>query len=398
MKNFTKLLAVILCLVVALSTAACSLRPQWSYKEQGSDDELPIGIYIYALYNAYNKAGSYARETESYNSETGLYNGEKSFLNVKITDDEGKTAVASQWIKEEAENTVKTLIAINKEYDRVGATIDEAKLKSQIKGQWNGDFYKNDPTYKQYYEMGYITADQLVLEEYGISYASYEYYNLTAYKEEAIFDKLYTTEGGEKAVADEDLKKFFTENYTSYTYFNTNLYTNETVEGSESETGALTTQKPMSEEEIKKNQKKFEGYANDLKGGKSIDDVVKAYKADFKLAEDAIASSTKVELTKEISAGDDIKKALESLKEGEATTLVVGEDTQKSLYLIYKSAIEKEVENNFSDKAKKDAIIVNMKGDEFKNYIENLTKNTKIEKSKFVDKYDPKMFEPKEEK
>ena len=66
MKNFTKLLAVILCLVIAFSTAACSMKPQWSYKEAGTDTELPIGVYIYALYNAYNQARTYAQETEGY--------------------------------------------------------------------------------------------------------------------------------------------------------------------------------------------------------------------------------------------------------------------------------------------------------------------------------------------
>ena len=84
MKNFTKFLAVILCLVIALSTAACSLTPQWSYAD--GENELSIGTYIYAMYNAYSQAQSYAQNSEAYDAETGTYNGEKSFLNIEITD------------------------------------------------------------------------------------------------------------------------------------------------------------------------------------------------------------------------------------------------------------------------------------------------------------------------
>ena len=405
MKNFTKFLAVILCLVIALSTAACSLKPQWSYKEAGTDEELPIGVYIYALYSAYNEALQYARETDAYNEETGLYNGETSFLNVKITDYDGNTAIASTWIREKAEKTMKTFIAINKEYDRLGATMDEAKVKESIKGKWTGESYKNDPMYAQYLAMGYsFPSDQSILEPFDISYDSYEYVNLTSQKESVIFDKLYR-EGGEKAVSDEDLKKYFTDNYTSYTYFNTNLYTTDTVEGSASSTGALTTSTAMSDDEIKKHEKRFEGYVNDIKNGKSLDDVIKTYKTDYELkTEDTTATSSKIELTKEISAGDDIKTTLESLNIGEAAYITVGEGDQKSLYFIYKSSIVKESETYFDSANNKEAddnrytTLANMKGDEYKDYIQALATSTKVEKSKYVDKYDPKMFEPKEEK
>lgn len=387
MKNFTKLLAVILCLVIALSTAACSMKPQWSYKEAGADEELPIGVYVYALYNAYNQARTYAQETEGYDQQTGLYGGETSFLNVKITDDDGKTAIASQWIYEEADKTMKTLLAINKEYDRLGATMDEAKAKANIKAEWTGEMYQ------QYIDMGYMVSDQTTLEGFGVSYESYEYFKLAIQKEQVIFDKLYE-DGGEKAVPMADVTKFFEENYTSYTYFNTNLYT---TDSQATENGALSSNKPMSDKEVKDNEKRYEGYVNSIKSGKSIDDIKKSFKADYKLENDTAVS--RIELTKEISAGEDIKKALETLKEGEATYITVGTNADsKSLYFIYKAPIKSETEKYLKDATNKNKTLVDMKGDEFMKYIDTLTNTIKVEKSKFVGKYDVKMFEPKTEK
>lgn len=124
MKNFKKLTAMILVFIIALSTAACSLTPQWSYKTE--DTELPIGVYIYALYSAYSQAESLAQQTEGYDSEAQTYDGEKSFLNVEITDEEGVTATADQWIMDQADKSLRNILAIEHEFERLGATIDEA--------------------------------------------------------------------------------------------------------------------------------------------------------------------------------------------------------------------------------------------------------------------------------
>ena len=100
MKNFTKILCVVLALVVALSAAACSLTQQYAY--QKDDIELPIGTYIYYLYSAYNEAQNLAQQSDLYDSETGKYDGKKSFLKMEITDEDGETAVAEDWINDKA--------------------------------------------------------------------------------------------------------------------------------------------------------------------------------------------------------------------------------------------------------------------------------------------------------
>ncbi len=384
MKHFTKLLAVILCMVIALSTAACSMTPQWSYKVEGSDDELAIGVYIYALYNAYTAAQSYAQETDAYNAETGLYNGEKSFLNVEITDNDGKKAVAEQWILDEADNTMKTLLAIEGEFDRLGATMDEAAAKKSAQESWELG------PYAMYGEQ-YINPLRDVFEPLGVSYDSFEYFFITSSKQQAVFEKLYY-EGGEKAVSDEELTKYFTENYTSYTYFNTNLYTTEQV--SDSETGELSSNKAMSKTEIAKNENNYKGFVNEINAGKSIDDVVKSYMKKYELESDTSVSN--VEILEDSSIGEDLVAAIKELKEGKASYKIIGEGDTKTIYFFYKEPIKNEVKDYIGDDAKRDSVLQNMKSEEFLDYIQKLADSIKVTVSDSVSEYSPSMFEETE--
>ncbi len=384
MKNFTKLLAVILVFIIALSTAACSVSPQWSYKVEGTEEELPIGVYIYAMYNAYSKAQQYAQESDAYNAETNLYNGETSFLNIEITDEDGKKAVANQWILDETDKTVRTLLAINQEYDRLGATMDEAAAKDNYKTLWDeGDSYMAMYGYQP-------TPYKDIFEPYGISYESYEYFMMTSSKQQVIFDIMYG-EGGEKAVSDEEFTKYFEENYTSYANFSQNLYTSEQQTGESG--GTLSTNKPMSEDEIKEQKANFEKYVNNINSGKSLDDVVKSYKEDYKLESEV--GTLKVEFTDEISIGDELKEDLNSLEAGKATYKIIGKEDSQTIYFLYKEAISNKTKEYIEDASHKSSVLANMKGEEFQAYIDEISKNLKITKSKYVSKYSPDMFEEK---
>ena len=123
MRNFKKLLCVVLALVVALSAASCSLGKQYAYKKD--DIELPIGVYIFYLYQAYSEAQNYAQKLDSYDSTTGRYDGKKSFLKLEITDSDDNTAVAEDWIKDKAKEYTQQAIAVSYEFNKLGATIDE---------------------------------------------------------------------------------------------------------------------------------------------------------------------------------------------------------------------------------------------------------------------------------
>ncbi len=384
MKNFTKFLAVILCMVIALSTAACSLTPQWSYKE--GDNELAIGVYIYALYNAYSEAQSYAQQSEGYDSEKGTYDGEESFLKVQITDDEGVTATADQWITDKADKTMRTLLAVDKEYERLGATMDqttEESYKVSAKEYWD-----YGPYYQMYGEQ-YINPYKDIFEPLGVSYESFEYFYITSAKQEIIFDLLYN-EGGEKAVSDEELTKYFTENYTSYTYFSTNLY--ESVEATADEnSGTLSTNEALSNSEIEKIENNYKGYVNSLNGGAKIADITKKFTKDYSLESDPSVSN--VEIMSESVIGEDLVSAIDELKEGNASYKTIGEDTSKVMYLFYKEPIKNQVKTYIEDDTNKTSVLHSFKGEEFQNYIDELAKAIDAQVSKAVSKYSPSMFE-----
>ena len=216
MKSFKKVIAVLLTAVLLLSTASCvpvSLTKQWSYKY--SDDVLTtqqdIGVYIYALYQAYNQAANYAKDAEGYVEN-------KPFTDLKITDDDGNTAVASEWIKSEAEKIAMNTIATDyyvAEYDVTWDAKAMSSAKKTAQDTWDMGPYAS---------YGYYMPMSDELEPYGVSFnsfftATYE----SEVKQSALFEKIYGKDGVEE-VSDKDLEKYFTKNYVAYSYVPVNLY------------------------------------------------------------------------------------------------------------------------------------------------------------------------------
>lgn len=386
MKNFTKLLAVVLCMVIALSTSACSLKPQYSYKTD--DTELAIGVYIYALYSAYSQAQSLAQETEGYDSEAGTYDGSESFLKVQITDQDGVTATADEWITDQADKTLRNLLAIEHEYNRLGATMDEATVESYKASA--KEYWDYGPYYAMYGEQ-YKSPYSDVFEPLGVSYESFEYFYVTSAKQEVVFDLLYA-EGGEKAVSDEELTKYFTENYTSYSYFNTNMYeTQEATADSAESGGELSTNVALSEKEMKKIESDFKGYADSLNGGKKFSDVSSKFTKDYELENDPSVSN--VEIMDNSVIGADLVSAINDLDEGKATNKAIGEENSQVMYLFYKGKIADKVDEYIKDATNRKSVLQSFKGEEFTSYIDELAISLEVEISKAVSKYTPAMFE-----
>ena len=98
MKPTVKIGSLLLAVVMALSAVfatGCSMSKEWSYKT--SDKELAIGVYIYCLDLAYQQAQTKAKELDDYDGTNDKW------LDLEITDDDGNTAVARQWIKDDAQ-------------------------------------------------------------------------------------------------------------------------------------------------------------------------------------------------------------------------------------------------------------------------------------------------------
>ena len=208
-KNIKKVMAGTVAGAIMVSAAACtpiSTKAQWSYKE--GKNEKAIGVYIFALFNAYNQAKTYAEKADGYKKD-------ESFLDLKIKDDDGKEAVASDWIKDKADLTLREALYLDSKLDSLNATVDEASYAEQAEKDWTLGYMA-----EYYSQMGYSTTpEQDILEPYGISKESYQelQYNMSG-KQQKLFDLMYG-KGGSEEVSDSDLQKFFDDNYTYYTYF-----------------------------------------------------------------------------------------------------------------------------------------------------------------------------------
>lgn len=392
MKPFKKVIAIVLALVLIASVVGCtpiSMSKQWSYdyNDDTLSEQLDIGVYIYSMSQAYNTAKTYAEKSKDYKE------GE-SFLDLEITDDDGNKAVAKDWIKTEAEKISVSLLAIDHLVNKYDATWDEATMSSAIqqsKTAWEMGYYAA-LGYSQYYQP---LKDEL--EPKGISYDSFEKSSFVAsVKQDAIFDALYS-EGGEKAVSDKELEKYFLDEYVAYSYIPVNMYTSETNDAGESTSVAFSKKKMDSTVE------KLNAYADKLANGLSIDKVIDGCVKDFDIAESSAVKDTVEMFSTTKSSNADIAKAVKSLNSGEAKVITVGEDSDSPIaYLVFKDDINAKTKDYLKKDSNRDSVLQNMKKDEFTDFIEatteELLKSDALAKnSGAIDKYDPAMFYEKPE-
>lgn len=379
MKNFTKILCVVLALVMALSVASCSLTKQYAYQKDGV--ELPVGVYVYYMYSSYNEAQTLAQKSDLYDAATGKYDGKKSFLKMEITDEDGNTAVAEDWIINKTKEKLQNAVAIETKFKELGCTVDQTETEQA----------------KTYLQQSYWDQNlKTVLEPCGVSFDSFfmaEYLINILEKNEAF--KAEYGEGGPSAVSTPDLTDYFTKNYTSYKYFSANLYTTESSGEAADTTASSTagTNTPFSEEKVAEYQKAFDGYASDISNGGSFEDAVKKYQEAYNVTEDP--STSNVEIIDE-NTTDELLKTIKDMKDGQAMTLEIGEDdSSKQLYVIYREPIEKQIDAYINDADKSAAVLQSMKGEDFDALLKKLAEDMKVEPSSACNGYKPSMFETK---
>lgn len=363
------LLAVVMALSAVLATG-CSMGKEWSYKT--SDKELAIGVYIYCLDLAYQQAQTKAKELDDYDGINDKW------LDLEITDDDGNTAVARQWIKDDAQKKCLNFLAVEKGMKEEGASVDEATQQAadeQAKTYWNVGQYAN---------YGYIMPMSKELEPYGISYDSFRYCTSQySVNYSALFAKLYG-EGGSQEVSDSELEDYFIENYVDYSYIPVQLYEASTDEAGESKSVAL------SDEKIADYTAELEGYVKDINDGKSYDDVVSAYTEKHELSQSPAVDNT--EQLESVSAGDQIKDALKDLGNNKAVTVKVGEGDSGMLYLVYKRNSADSAKDYLESETNRAGVLNTMKKDDFEDYLKKIVEDLDYEKNSAVDGYDPKMF------
>lgn len=366
--SFLMAVVMIFSVLIVSGCTPISLNKEWSYKT--ADKELAIGVYIYSLDTAYQQAKSYAQELDDYDES------KDSWLEMEITDDDGNKEVASKWIKDQAKLMCLSYLVVDEQIKKENIDVSLASADEQAETFWNVG---------QYADYGYVMPMKDDLEPYGISLESFRYCS-TEYstKYQALFNKLYK-EGGSKEVTDEELTKYFNDNYTDYSYFSVNLYTASTDEAGES------TNIAMSDKEAKKVTDEIDGYVKDINNGKAYDDVIDAYMKANDIESNPATSS--IENLENTSLGDEVKEALEKLENNKATAVKVGSGENAVYYFVYKRNIKDAAKDYLADEANSAKVLSSMKGEEFDDYIEELTKKLDYEENtSAIDKYEPKTF------
>ena len=394
MKLFRKVVAAVLAVVivasVAVSMSSCSFTKQWCYKY--GEKEYAIGVYIYSLYNAYLTAENYAKDAKGYKE------GE-SFLDLKIKDDDGKTAVARDWVIDKAKDTSRQLVALDKLVKETGAKLDKNALKAAeqtTKDAWDMGPYAM-------YGSNYYNPMSKQLEPYGVSYESFRQIYVsqtgnTSYsvKSEAVFDKIYG-KGGSEEVSDKDLTDYFEKNYVDYSYIPVKLYESKTdADGNASNT-------KFKDKKTKEINKALEGYVEAINNGSSdFDAVAKKCEKDYGVTSEEEVKNRVDNLETLKSQDEEVYKSVKKLENGKAELITKdAKGDSPTAYIIVKNDIKGDVDTYIKGEQRK-SVLQSMKGDDFKDMMskeaKDLSKDKKFQEDEgAMNSYSPDMFYEKPE-
>lgn len=225
MKNFKRIIALALVLLMGLSLTACHKKDEIAVRI--GDTEFTSAYYMCALVSANSEAKSKVYEDLTDEEKSGYV--EVDYTKKKIED---KPFV--EWVEEAAMKQLyktaayKALCAENK------LELDEEALKE---AKSNAQYYWSSYGYSAYFEPN------------GVSYATYEKWTIDSYYYGLYFDFLYGAEG-EKAIAADTIKE--------------NVYSKFVV--ANVLTGEYTSD--MSDDQKATLKNKFNDYATALKEGR----------------------------------------------------------------------------------------------------------------------------------
>ena len=345
-KNIIKPVALLGAAAMLISASGCA-DTSWSYKT--SNKTLTNGGWIYYTYDAMNEGIS------KIQADDENFNLIKNDLSSKKIED--KNAV--DWINAKAKEhslDYLTIFKLAKDFD---ISVDEENRKQMKKN------------YKSYFDAGYMD----IYKDLGVGLDTFvDVFVVYPDLEEKVFQHVYGKDGS-KAVKDEDIQKYFTDNYTSYYYIPYSLKKTDS-DGNETDVDDETKDKVTG---------KFADYANELNKGKTTDDIEKSYKKDFET--ETVPSVKATDKLEDSTVPEDVQKVIKELDEKKATVKTI----DNTHYLIYKGSISdkaKELTKESTDSenasastssVSKDSVLHKMKDDDFKSYLEEERKKLKVD-------------------
>lgn len=377
MNNVKKLTAVVIATSMLAACAGCGDQ-SWSYKTDNVS--LSAGSYIYNLLNGYYEGYDLVESPDEI----------KDILKAEVqgSDSDAEKKSLEQYALDVADETTSRMIAVEALFDQYGLELDDTE----------------DEAARSYASQVWTTAKK-TLEGYGIGEESFNYcYADYSVKYGQVFEYVYG-EDGERTVSDDDLKKYFADNFTGYAFFSYSM--SETTEDGE------TIAK--SDEEFKKAEENFNSYADIInKSGQDYKSAVKKFIEDYEMTYDPTYSGA-IENENDNSSFDrNVIDTLKTLKEGEATVVKTGEDATTLYYLVYRpkaSEIEDYLTNDATSSTPatdpdggvyiydlksgytRYTLLDKMKGDDFTQFLKDTAASLNIQKNETAIKgYKVKMF------
>ena len=204
--NIKKIAALGCAAAMVSSLTACGEKTTWGAVIDGV--QIPAGVFIYYLdtanYEARQKLGEQT-DTSADLSPEGAAAQSSETVTLPLYSSQIDGVDSKQWIYDRATELMQEYAAVEAKFDEYGLTLsDDDKQSAQVYldqiWDYAGDYYTS----------------------MGVSENSYKSIFLNSSKKQKLFETIYS-EGGEKAVSDDEIKTYLDENYALINYIDVEL-------------------------------------------------------------------------------------------------------------------------------------------------------------------------------
>lgn len=204
--NIKKIAALGCAAAMVSSLTACGEKTTWGAVIDGV--QIPAGVFIYYLdtanYEAQQKLGEQT-DTSADLSPEGAAAQSSETVTLPLYSSQIDGVDSKQWIYDRATELMQEYAAVEAKFDEYGLTLsDDDKQSAQVYldqiWDYAGDYYTS----------------------MGVSENSYKSIFLNSSKKQKLFETIYS-EGGEKAVSDDEIKTYLDENYALINYIDVEL-------------------------------------------------------------------------------------------------------------------------------------------------------------------------------
>lgn len=204
--NIKKIAALGCAAAMVSSLTACGEKTTWGAVIDGV--QIPAGVFIYYLDTANYEAQQKLNEqtdTSADLSPEGAAAQSSETVTLPLYSSQIDGVDSKQWIYDRATELMQEYAAVEAKFDEYGLTLsDDDKQSAQVYldqiWDYAGDYYTS----------------------MGVSENSYKSIFLNSSKKQKLFEAIYS-EGGEKAVSDDEIKTYLDENYALINYIDVEL-------------------------------------------------------------------------------------------------------------------------------------------------------------------------------